>query len=218
MNNTEFFNKDDIVKVVLPIASDSYDYFIPEDNLYKIGSLVNVNFKNKNQIGVILNKTTEEITYDKTKIKFILKEIKNYTFSQSHLNFINKVANYTLSPIGCVIQMSICFNKLEDYEKETKEVNYDLNYISPSLSNEQITAVNQLVKNLFNGFSVSVLDGVTGSGKTEVYFNVVNKVLEKSDSQVLILLPEIALTGQFIIKFKNRFQIDPIVVFQRLKN
>jgi primosomal protein N' (replication factor Y) (superfamily II helicase) len=57
-------------------------------------------------------------------------------------------------------------------------------------------------------FSVSLLDGVTGSGKTEVYFEAVARTLEQG-RQALIMLPEIALTSQFIDRFKARFGAAP---------
>ena len=57
-------------------------------------------------------------------------------------------------------------------------------------------------------FAVSLLDGVTGSGKTEVYFEAVAEAL-RADKQVLILLPEIALTVQFLERFAERFGCRP---------
>src|SRR5690606_16218484 len=57
-------------------------------------------------------------------------------------------------------------------------------------------------------FSVSLLDGVTGSGKTEVYFEAVAKALDQG-KQVLMLLPEIALTHQFLDRFHDRFGTKP---------
>jgi len=57
-------------------------------------------------------------------------------------------------------------------------------------------------------FSVSLLDGVTGSGKTEVYFEAVARTLEQG-RQALIMLPEIALTSQFMDRFKARFGAPP---------
>ncbi|AQS41044.1 MAG: Primosomal protein N [Candidatus Tokpelaia hoelldobleri] len=57
-------------------------------------------------------------------------------------------------------------------------------------------------------FHVSLLDGVTGSGKTEVYFEAVAAALEQG-RQVLILLPEIALTQQFLDRFEARFGAAP---------
>jgi len=58
-------------------------------------------------------------------------------------------------------------------------------------------------------FSVTLLDGVTGSGKTEVYFAAIKKALELG-KQALILVPEIALTTQFLERFTQRFGIAPV--------
>ena len=57
-------------------------------------------------------------------------------------------------------------------------------------------------------FSVCLLDGVTGSGKTEVYFEAITKALE-AGKQVLLLLPEIALTTTFIARVEERFTAAP---------
>ena len=59
-----------------------------------------------------------------------------------------------------------------------------------------------------DAFSVTLLDGVTGSGKTEVYFEAVARALE-AGRQALILLPEIALTSQFMSRFEKRFGSPP---------
>src|SRR5262249_34715061 len=58
------------------------------------------------------------------------------------------------------------------------------------------------------GFSVSLLDGVTGSGKTEVYFEAVAQTI-RAGRQTLILMPEIALTAQFLDRFTERFGVRP---------
>jgi primosomal protein N' (replication factor Y) (superfamily II helicase) len=58
-------------------------------------------------------------------------------------------------------------------------------------------------------FSVTLLDGVTGSGKTEVYFEAVAQALQKQ-SQALLMLPEIALTSQFMDRFASRFGCLPV--------
>ena len=60
-----------------------------------------------------------------------------------------------------------------------------------------------------DNFSVTLLDGVTGSGKTEVYFEAVAKTLE-AGHQALIMLPEIALTSQFLDRFQRRFGVQPV--------
>lgn len=58
-------------------------------------------------------------------------------------------------------------------------------------------------------FRVALLDGVTGSGKTEVYFEAVAEIIRRG-KQALILMPEIALTGQFLDRFAQRFGVRPL--------
>ncbi|MBI1363214.1 MAG: primosomal protein N' [Proteobacteria bacterium] len=60
-------------------------------------------------------------------------------------------------------------------------------------------------------FTPFLLDGVTGSGKTEVYFDVLAEQLAQSDGQSLILVPEIALTPQWLDRFEKRFGFRPDV-------
>ncbi|KZM38164.1 primosomal protein N' [Bartonella bacilliformis] len=81
----------------------------------------------------------------------------------------------------------------------------DPNYCSPVLEDAQKSAADLLQQGvLLAKFQVFLLDGVTGSGKTEVYFEAVAQAL-KGGKQILILLPEIALTQQFLDRFYARF-------------
>lgn len=74
----------------------------------------------------------------------------------------------------------------------------------PLIANEQQQeAIDQIIKKLGH-FSVSLLEGVTGSGKTEVYMQVIQQALDM-DLQVLVLLPEITLTPQLESRFLKRF-------------
>lgn len=77
------------------------------------------------------------------------------------------------------------------------------------LSGGQREAADELVASVKEGgFSTSLLDGITGSGKTEVYFEAIAEAL-KQNCQVLILLPEIALTTTFLERFEQRFGAPP---------
>lgn len=83
-----------------------------------------------------------------------------------------------------------------------------------TLNAEQTHAVEQVGKSL-SDFHCHLLDGVTGSGKTEVYLQIIAQVLEQS-RQALILVPEISLTPQTIARFRQRFACQIAVLHSGL--
>src|SRR5260370_14166861 len=86
----------------------------------------------------------------------------------------------------------------------------DPSLAAPDCSRQQRTAVDAMRALAANGsFHVALLDGVTGSGKTEVYFEAIAEVIRRG-RQSLILMPEIALTGQFLDRFALRFGVRPL--------
>lgn len=86
----------------------------------------------------------------------------------------------------------------------------DPRFAKPSLEAEQAEAANHLVNCVeAHEFSVTLLEGVTGSGKTEVYFEAIAATLA-AGRQALILMPEIALTAQFLDRFAARFGAPPV--------
>ncbi len=99
---------------------------------------------------------------------------------------------------------------LEIVELPARPIAADLDpdHARPELSAEQERAAAALREAVRDDFSVSLLDGVTGSGKTEVYFEAVAETLRRG-KQALILLPEIALTGAFLDRFAARFGSRP---------
>jgi primosomal protein N' (replication factor Y) len=85
----------------------------------------------------------------------------------------------------------------------------DTGYAQPELSPDQKAVAETLRAAVAKGGpGVTLVDGVTGSGKTEVYFEAVAAALEMN-RQVLILLPEIALTHAFLERFQDRFGAKP---------
>jgi primosomal protein N' (replication factor Y) len=87
----------------------------------------------------------------------------------------------------------------------------DPEHPGPTLSPQQEAAAAALREAVRDGaFSVSVLDGVTGSGKTEVYLEAVAECLRRG-RQTLVLLPEIALSAQWFDRFTQRFGVAPAV-------
>jgi primosomal protein N' (replication factor Y) len=79
----------------------------------------------------------------------------------------------------------------------------------PRLNADQRPAAGDLIRCVADrAFSATLLEGVTGSGKTEVYFEAVAEVLRQG-RQGLVMLPEIALTAQFLDRFADRFGARP---------
>ncbi|QIK79474.1 primosomal protein N' [Sphingomonas piscis] len=81
-------------------------------------------------------------------------------------------------------------------------------FAPPDLSPQQFEAARSLADAVGSGFDPVLLDGVTGSGKTEVYFEAVAECVRQG-KQALVLLPEIALTEPFLKRFEARFGCQP---------
>ncbi|MBP3515661.1 MAG: primosomal protein N' [Alphaproteobacteria bacterium] len=108
--------------------------------------------------------------------------------------------------IKAMIDAGVLRPVLIEDKKEFEKPN--VAYKKVNLTDEQKEAAVQLVGEIGNGFNVTLLDGVTGSGKTEVYFEAVARALELGQ-QVLILVPEIGLTSQWLGRFERRFGVKP---------
>ncbi|APX65366.1 primosomal protein N' [Sphingomonas sp. gentR] len=94
----------------------------------------------------------------------------------------------------------------------------DPNHHRPTLSEDQRAAADILVAGVTaHSFQPVLLDGVTGSGKTEVYFEAVAQAIAEG-RQVLVLLPEIALTEPFLKRFHDRFGCEPVAWHSGLRS
>ena len=91
-------------------------------------------------------------------------------------------------------------------------------FSAPELTADQAEAADTFVSAVEEAkFAPFLLDGVTGSGKTEVYFEAIGAALARK-RQVLVLLPEIALTEAFLKRFEDRFGAAPILWHSSLKS
>ena len=83
----------------------------------------------------------------------------------------------------------------------------------PELNEDQLAAVQAIRES--SGFGANVLDGVTGSGKTEVYLHLIADIIA-AGRQVLVLVPEIGLTPQLVARFRKRLGIEPALLHSGL--
>ena len=97
-------------------------------------------------------------------------------------------------------------------EKSNDTFNYSYFDTKSVVLNDEQQSVADIIADSINKneFSVFLLDGITGSGKTQVYFDSVLRAYNNGKS-VLLMMPEIALTAQFINRFKQKFGAPPVV-------
>lgn len=88
----------------------------------------------------------------------------------------------------------------------------DIDLERATLSEEQKHAADHIIREQRrSSFCAILLEGVTGSGKTEVYFEAIAESLKEESAQVLVLVPEISLTTQWLDRFKERFGSEPVI-------
>ena len=179
-------------------------------DIIKKGERVVVTFGNKSIIGIVVKKVS------KPKSLKGLKEIIEITddhiaFDKSEFKTILWASDYYHHPIGEVFfsflptllrkkndKTVIATGEIAKYELNEKDKNF-------KLTKEQSTNLDKL--NKINRFDPSLIYGVTGSGKTEIYLQLAEKLIQKNKS-VLVLVPEINLIPQLEKRFKNRFSGD----------
>ena len=105
---------------------------------------------------------------------------------------------------------------VKEIKRQVYRINYDNLKVEekPSLTEEQNKAVEKVK---LNEFKTYLLYGITGSGKTEVYMNLIERVI-KSGKKALFLVPEISLTAQMIERFYKRFSSSVAIFHSGLSN
>ncbi len=185
-----------------------FTYKLKKGQIVKEGTIVQVPFGNsKNQLGMVLESFKALPKGKKYKIKNIEKVIDSVSLNKQTIKLINWISNYTLAPVGLVLKLFIINSKIFDQIKvEKKILSFKPDFVK--LNDEQQKASNIIKNLLFKSFEPIVLEGVTGSGKTEVYFESVELAFKKN-KQILIMIPEISLTPQLEERFLKRFGFQP---------
>ena len=137
----------------------------------------------------------------------MLKKILNQSLSKKLIKFINWFSIYIV-PKGMVLKM--CLGNLRDFEELKKEEKYKIKINTTNIFKCRTKNVVKYLTNVGEKFNVSVLIGITGSGKTLVYFERIKKLI-KQNKQALILIPEIFLTTQFKKRFEQFFGYEPAI-------
>ena len=197
------------VPILIPnIFDHPFTYDSNSLNLDK-GNYVIVPFGSTKITGIVWDK------FEKAEKKFLIKKIEKKLdvpkMQGSMIDFLNWFSIYNIVPIGMCIRLTLLSkgavenipeNSFNQYQKLNRNLKYKLN-------SEQEKCLSE-IKKKGNKFNVHVLDGVTGSGKTLVYFNRLWDIINQG-YQALIMLPEIALTSQFKKRFVDFFGFEPAI-------
>lgn len=198
---------ENLVQILLPLALD--EAFTYKDEIgVEVGDVVLVEFGKKRIWGIVVSRKSLVVSQ---KIKPVLEKNPRVKFSGKQLEFLEKIAGYNLASRGLVLRAFIGILNSDKIKKEPQALVQKISpekFLLKKLSDAQQSCFNRL--SMANG--VSLIDGVTGSGKTEIYFALIAKMLaENPTAQLLILLPEIALTSQLLLRFEERFGFKPAV-------
>ncbi len=145
------------------------------------------------------------------KLKKISRRVNVNGLNSTMLEFISWFSKYNLVPLGMAFKMCL-LNKdaiEKNFTEEFKKFQIKENENFLIANQEQKKSISFL-RDLGERYNVTVIQGVTGSGKTFVYFERIRDILKKGN-QCLIMLPEIALTNQFSIRFKEFFGTEPAI-------
>jgi len=174
-----------------------------DDSTLKIGQIVIVPFGKTMEVGMIIEGDVIKPEYTIKKINTVLEGVQ---LSDINIKFLKWVSEYTLAPIGSVLKLFIINKDIVSYER-TDESLHEPIFKSVKLNEEQYQAKEKIIQIQETSHKPIVLEGVTGSGKTEVYFELIELEIKRS-KQVLIMVPEISLTPQLENRFKERFGIE----------
>jgi len=127
------------------------------------------------------------------------------------INDLRNISHVNSSVINTMIKRGL-LTLCDTRNIEPNDFNYTYRDMGNVVLNEEQAAAANEIGNAIErgGFSVHLLDGITGSGKTQVYFDSVLRAYNAGKS-VLLMMPEIALTAQFMTRFHHRFGAQPVV-------
>ena len=194
-----------IINTTAKELNKTFDYIIPKNMNIKIGTNVCVPFGKRTTNGYVVG--------IKDSSKFANKEIieiyDNY-LDENKIKLAELMAKrYFCNISDCVKLMLPPGNVKKGTKERVKEYKTDEEKI---LTDEQQCAFNEINNSIerkeYNEF---LLYGVTGSGKTEIYLQLIKKVLDMNKSAI-ILVPEISLTPQMVDRFTSRFGKDKIAI------
>ncbi|MCC6276852.1 MAG: primosomal protein N' [Oligoflexia bacterium] len=213
----------DLVQVAVdaPIGH-LFTYKVPDHLKTELtpGTKVIVPFGRRQLTGVALNRAQDVDSKTLEKLKPISEIYSEPRLGQIHQQWLTWLAHYYLHPIGQVF--GLAFAPGPEKRKRASHKISPTAVVSRSQNQkhtpneDQAHAISEILKAAHKkAFETFLLYGITGSGKTEVYLQVIEGVLAQ-DKTALVLVPEISLTPQLIERFVTRFGDEVAVIHSHL--
>lgn len=202
---------------VLNTRQDFFDYY-PLETIPALGARVWVPFGTKQRLGVVVGYGENASSHFKIKcINECIDETPLLTTDL--LQLLRWVGQYYHASLAEVLGVALpkLLRQGRSPEIKTEMQVHSLPLSPPLILNpEQNQALNNILKKL-GQYRCFLIQGVTGSGKTEIYLQVIDKVLA-AEQQVLVLVPEIGLTPQLLSRFTQRFHQPMAVLHSNLSD
>ena len=180
--------------ILLPMANVPPLHYICSETV-SVGSIVIVPFRSKEVAGIVYKINPDEVFQG--ELKSVIT-VLDYCLADKFIQFLTITKNYYLADFGSIVKMvlPIPISAKHSFDQHIVESQFPL----ASLNSEQQQAYLELTQ----AIKPCLLFGITGSGKTEVYFHLIADVVG-AGKQALVLLPEIALSEQIIQRFMKSF-------------
>ncbi|OGT41070.1 MAG: hypothetical protein A3F13_07380 [Gammaproteobacteria bacterium RIFCSPHIGHO2_12_FULL_40_19] len=206
-------HKNSILRLALPTPLRRLFDYLPPDSVpsqqLTPGIRIKVPFQSRTLVGILIEIVQESsVPYQKLKAALAILDDASI-FSPDIYQLCHWASDYYHCSLGEVLTNALP----SSLRKGKLPISFDNNFLSPISSRDTQPQLNASQQHAItticaekNNFKTFLLDGVTGSGKTEIYLQVMAELLQDG-KQILVLVPEINLTPQTIARFRARFQL-----------
>lgn len=199
------------VAVFAPL-DEALTYSLPQEleKSAKAGHRILVPLGRRKSVGIILGEEKEKPAHSLKSVEALLDE--KPIFTEKQLRFLQWASEYYLCPMGEILRTALPapLGKVPKPQKKSVRKKKEAEIFAAQnvplvLSEKQLKIAEEIwVSREKTGFGVHLLHGITGSGKTEIYFRLMEQTLAEGKS-ILSLVPEISLTPQLHQRYRDRF-------------
>ncbi len=191
-------SKDKLYQVAVKAPLFKSLTYLSEQDL-PLGTRVLAPLGKRQASGVVISENTEKLDFDISKVKNIEPHEESYSFSAAYLKWFQWVSKYYHFPLG--LTFDLAFPALKQKGRKKRAL-YKGELSKKTLTEKQSHIFEKL--KVKNQFKTNLIYGITGSGKTEIYLELIEEKI-KQGKQCLFLVPEISLTPQMEKRFVERF-------------